>query len=39
MGNLLIKYSWIAKCKSNNIVSKLLFDLKKCPIEGCECKK
>jgi hypothetical protein len=38
-GEYLIKLNWRMKCKNNQIISKLLFDLTKCPSEGCECKK
>lgn len=39
IGKGLVKFNWIMKCKFNKLISKLLFDLSKCPVEGCECKK
>tara|TARA_R110000772_G_scaffold5829_2_gene20786 strand:- start:498 stop:650 length:153 start_codon:yes stop_codon:yes gene_type:complete len=46
MGNWLIKigyaivaFSWASKCKYNRLLSKLMFDISKCPIDSCICKK
>ena len=39
LGEKIIKLNWKLKCKSNKIVSKLLFNLAECPIDRCECKQ
>lgn len=39
LGKSLVKLNWKLKCKYNKVMSKLLFDLTDCPIEGCECKE